>query len=647
MLRRQLFFRLVAGLCLLAAAACPRALAQAEHIVDYHSDITLQSDATLLVTETIRVVSRGIQIRHGIYRDFPTRYRDALGNNFEVGFRFLSATLDGAEETARVEDYSNGKRIYLGDAHAFVSRGEHTYTIAYETTRQLGFFKDHDELYWNVTGNGWSFPIDHASASIHLPEQIPSGEVELSGFTGPQGSMERSLTASAEGADNYEFAATRGLGPREGLSIVLAFPKGFFAEPTASQKLSYFLADNRDAAAGGAGLLLIVLYYYLVWSAVGRDPAKGVIMPLYEPPSDFSPAALRYLVRMGFDNKAFTAAILNMAVRGYLTIKNQAGSYTLYRTKATEGNLSADEKQVAKSLFDGRGEIWLHNENHATISAAIKSLKTWLKTSEEKIYFLTNSRYSAPAIVLSIALLLGIVAMQGPQKIFIAAFLCVWLSIWSLAVAGLVMADAVAWKAAFEGGVKPGGIVKAVVFTGFSVPFLGGEAMGVFMLEKATSFSVVALLAATVVIHLVFHFLLRAPTSAGRSVLDKIEGFKMFLGAVDGDRLDRVMPPEKTPEVFEKWLPYALALDLEQRWSEKFAGVIDASSHTPGSNANGYAPAWYSGPGLATLGAAGLAGSLGSSFSNAISSSASAPGSSGGGGGGSGGGGGGGGGGGW
>ena len=644
---RPCFLRLLAGLCLLAAATAPRLFAQTERILEYHSDITLQNDSTLRVTETIRVVSRGIQIRHGIYRDFPTRYKDALGNNFEVGFRFLGATLDGAPETARVEDYSNGKRIYLGDRNLFVSTGEHTYTIAYETTRQLGFFKDHDELYWNVTGNGWAFAIDHASASVHLPEYIPRGEVGLSGFTGPQGSTEHSLATSAEAADTYEFAATRALGPREGLSIVLDFPKGLFAEPTASQKLSYFLADNRDAAAGGAGLLLIVLYYYLVWSAVGRDPAKGAIMPLYEPPSGFSPAALRYLVRMGFDNKAFTAAILDMAVRGYLTIKNQAGSYTLYRTKATDRNLSADEKQIANALFDGRGEIWLHNENHATIGASIKSLKTWLKTSEEKIYFLTNSRYSAPAIVLSIALLLGIVAMQGTQKIVVAAFLCVWLSIWSLAVAGLVIADAVAWKAAFEGGVKAGGIVKAAVFTVFSVPFLGGEAMGIFMLAKFTSFSVAALLIATVVIHLVFHFLLKAPTSAGRSLLDKIEGFKMFLGAVDGDRLDRVMPPEKTPEIFERWLPYALALDLEQRWAEKFAGVIDASSHAPDSNSNGYAPAWYSGPGLATLGAAGFASSLGGSFSNAISSSASAPGSSGGGGGGAGGGGGGGGGGGW
>ena len=647
MSKRRSLIRLFAGLCLIAAGAAPRTLAQTERILDYHSDITLQSDATLVVTETIHVVSRGIQIRHGIYRDFPTRYRDALGNNFEVSFRFLGATLDGAPETARVEDYSNGKRIYLGDRNRFVSTGEHTYTIAYETTRQLGFFKDHDELYWNVTGNGWGFRIDHASATVHLPDQIPNGEAELSGFTGPQGSMERSLTTSVDADHSCEFEATRALGPREGLSILVSFPKGFFAEPTASQKLSYFLEDNRDAAVGGVGLLLIVLYYYLVWSAVGRDPAKGVIMPLYEPPSDFSPAAIRYLVRMGFDNKAFTAAVLDMAVRGYLTIKNQAGSYTLYRTTATDRNLSADEKQIANALFDGRGEIWLHNEYHTTISGAIKSLKTWLKTSEQKMYFLTNSRYSAPAIALSIALLLGIVAMQGPQKIFIAAFLCVWLSIWSLAVAGLVIADAVAWKAAFEGGVKWGGIAKAAVITAFSLPFLGGEAFGVFMLAKFTSFSIVALLLATVVIHLVFHFLLKAPTSAGRNVLDKIEGFKMFLGAVDGDRLDRVTPPEKMPEVFEKWLPYALALDLEQRWAEKFAGVIDASSHAPDSSSNGYSPAWYSGPGLATLGAAGFASSLGSSFSSAISSSATAPGSSGGGGGGSGGGGGGGGGGGW
>ena len=87
-------------------------------------------------------------------------------------------------ETFRVEDFANGKRIYLGDPNAIVPRGRHVYTISYTTNRQLGFFKDHDELYWNATGNGWIFPIRHASATVHLPAGIPADKVKLSGTPG-------------------------------------------------------------------------------------------------------------------------------------------------------------------------------------------------------------------------------------------------------------------------------------------------------------------------------------------------------------------------------------------------------------------------------------------------------------------------------
>jgi hypothetical protein len=128
-------------LCLLWSFCGLAAHAQTERILSYHSDITLHEDASLTVIETIRVFATGNQIRHGIYRDFPTSYEDMLTNSFNVGFRFLGATRDGQPEQARVEDLSNGKRIYLGDAGSFVPRGEHTYTITYFTDRQVGFLE--------------------------------------------------------------------------------------------------------------------------------------------------------------------------------------------------------------------------------------------------------------------------------------------------------------------------------------------------------------------------------------------------------------------------------------------------------------------------------------------------------------------------
>src|SRR5271165_4686158 len=170
--------------------------AQTERILDFHSDITLQDDSSLQVTETITVVAAGGLIRHGIFREFPTRYSSPYNNRYVVGFQMLSATRDSREETFRVENYSNGVRIYLGDPNLTVPPGRHVYTLTYTTNRQLGFFSDHDELFWNVTGLGWDFLIDHASATVILPLDIPAEQVKLSGFTGPQGSHEAQLSSS-------------------------------------------------------------------------------------------------------------------------------------------------------------------------------------------------------------------------------------------------------------------------------------------------------------------------------------------------------------------------------------------------------------------------------------------------------------------
>lgn len=619
---------------------------QTERILDFHSDITLQDDSSLLVTETITVYAAGNQIRHGIFREFPTQYKDPYNNRYVVDFQMQSATCDAAEENFRVEPYSNGKRIYLGDPHFAVQPGRHTYTLTYITTRQLGFFKDHDELYWNATGNGWGFPIDHSSATVHLLTAIPADRVTLSGFTGPQGSRNADLTSSREDAA-FEFATRHSLGPKEGLSILLKWPKGYVAEPTFSQKRDYFFRDNRDALLLAIGFLVTLLYYVIAWFAVGRDPRPGVIMPRYEPPPNLSPAAMRYLVRMGYDNKTFAAAILDMGARGFLKIKQQAGSYTLYATGKDNSSLSPDEKQIASEVFDGRDQLWLHNENHAILQAAQKSLKRWLKTTEEKVYFSKNSRYLIAPVLFSIGMFAADLISHGTPQVFMGFFLCFWLTIWTLAVASMILTLGKSWSALLHGTKGPiAGIGKCIFTTLFTIPFAAGEVMGLWFLVKATSASLALFVVAMAVLHFLFLYLMKAPTTVGRALLDQVEGFKMFLGEVDGDRLNRINPPEQTPEVFEKFLPYALALDVEQQWAEKFSGVLAMAGTAPGDNA-GITPSFYSASSGAFSGAA-FSSSFADSFTSAISSSSSAPGSDGGGGGGgSGGGGGGGGGGGW
>jgi hypothetical protein len=646
-MRVPITIRFLLAACLSLSAALS-ARGPAERILDYHSDITLEDDGSLRVTETITVVSAGQQIRHGIFREFPTTYMDPYNNRYVVGFQMLSATCDSAPEQFRVQDQFNGKRIYLGNPNAIVSPGRHVYTITYTTNRQLGFYKDHDELFWNVTGNGWDFPIDAASATVHLPLNIPADKVTLSGFTGPKGSRESRLASSSDDA-GFEFTAQRPLVWHEGLSVLLQWPKGYITPHTFSQNLEFFFRDNRGALLLGSGFLVTLLYYLIAWSTVGRDPVRGVIVALYEPPASLSPSSMRYLMRMGYDNKTFAAAILDMAVRGFLKIKEESGAYRLTLTGTDDRALTPDEKQIASELFEGRNDFLLKQENHTLIKGAMVATQKWLKSAEEKTYFLTNSRYLIPAILISLLVALAYFASLGSAGTIGGLFISLWLTIWTIAVSALVLGALAAWKEVLRGGhsaVISGG--RALFLTLFAIPFLGGEAMGLFFLTKVTSLSFGIFLIATGILHGVFVHLMKAPTFAGRRLMDQVEGFKMFLGSVDGDRMNRTVPPQQTPEVFEKFLPYALALDVEQDWANKFSGVLSAAGTAPGSSGSPYTPSFYSGDSWNSFSGAGFATSFGSSLTSAISSSASAPGSGGGGGsGGSGGGGGGGGGGGW
>jgi hypothetical protein len=625
-----------------------------ERILDFQSDITVAADASMTLRETIRVRAEGNEIKRGIFRDFPTRYRDALGHQVHVDFELLETLRDGRPEQSRRQSQGNGVRIYLGREDVFLDPGEYTYTIAYRVTRELGFFADHDELYWNVTGNGWAFPIDRASAEVTLPPRVPRAGIRVEGYTGPEGSKARDLEAHITEFSRAEFATTRPLGPNEGLTIVVGWPKGFVAEPTREERIRWFLADNRNAAAGLVGLLVVIGYYAVVWTRVGKDPDPGVIVTRYEPPDGFTPAAVRYLVRMGYDDKTFAAAIVSLAVQKQLVIKEDDGEYTLERVTDAKAKLRPDEALLLAALFGGARSLKLGTASGATVRAAVATLKTKLEGAIEKIYFLRNAKYLTPGIVLSVLAVAAIILATEETGLKAgAAFMMVWLSGWSVGVYALLQQVWRAWREAIAANGLASGfkMVGAMFPTLFAIPFVAGEVFGVAMLAFMTSVGAVVALLLVIAANLVFHRLLRAPTLAGRSVLDQIDGLRQFLSAVEGDRLERT-PIQKTPELFEKLLPYAMALDVEEEWSNQFADVLAAA----GRGGEEYSPSWYrghvSGANFTGVGTAALVGALGSSMSSAISSASTPPGSSsgssgGGGGGSSGGGGGGGGGGGW
>ena len=195
--RPSFFSAALAVMLCLVISGTGIAAAASERILSFASAITVDPDAGMLVTETIKVVSSGEQIKRGIYRDFPTTYKDRAGNTYVVGFAIQAVALDGRPEAHHTEALSNGIRIYMGRKEVLLPPGEHTYTLSYRTDRQLGFFKDHDELYWNVTGNGWIFPIETASATVLPPPGVPADRIALAGYTGPTGADGPGLHRSA------------------------------------------------------------------------------------------------------------------------------------------------------------------------------------------------------------------------------------------------------------------------------------------------------------------------------------------------------------------------------------------------------------------------------------------------------------------
>src|SRR5208282_1102343 len=436
-----------------------------EQILSYNSDLTVNADGTLLVRETITVSATGAQIKYGIHRDVPTRYHDNFGNPYIVHFEVVSLERDGQPEDFHLGKLGNGLRIYMGNSRELVPPGEHTYELTYSVDREIGFFPDHDELYWNVTGDEWIFPIQKASATLHLPKGIAQQAILLDAYTGRQGSAETDYTASADNQSNATFRTVRALGPHEGLTVVARWPKGFVSPPTDDQKFLYFLEDNQTSLIGVIGLLVLLIYYTAAYFLAGRDPSQGEIIPRTEPPRGFSPAALRFIWRRAFDQKALIANLVDLAVKKQLAILEEAsGTYILGRLRSDslptgtglgsgEGpapKVSRDEKLVLDKLFAAGDTIPMVPVNHAIVGGAIEALHHHLRSSLEKVYFMTNCRYLIPGLLISLATVVRCgFSIQGGQRLLVL-FLTIWLFPWGLGCLTVAFLAIAAWKYALS-----------------------------------------------------------------------------------------------------------------------------------------------------------------------------------------------------
>ncbi len=561
----------VLALTLLAAVA-----AADERILGFDSDIRVFADGTLEVTETIRVRAEGHQIRRGIYRDFPVDYEDRLGNSYRITLEPLGVLRNDRPEPYHTVRSGRDVRTYFGSKNRFLDHGEHTYVFRYRVNRMLGFFEQHDELYWNVTGNNWVFPIDSATATVRLEFDAPREALMVDGYTGRFGSTAQDYGRFLDDEGNVHFSANNPLPASHGLTIVVGWPKGFVSEPTRVTRLGWLLEDNLNLLLAVGGFVLLLAYYIPVWLRHGKDPEEGVIVTRYEPPGGFSPASLRYIRQMYYDDKVMTAAIVNLAVKGYLEISNDGDTHSLRKRDAmrAHGALAPGEKELYEELFAEQNVVELEDKNHQVLGSARSAHIKSLKNDYKQHYFKTNGLLNVPAIaIVTGSTILALTADGGPTPLVIAAV-----------------------------------VLNFVTMAYFAI-------------------------------------IMKRPTLRGRKLLDEMMGFSDYLEIAEKDEMNLRNPPEKTPQLFEALLPYALALGVEQAWSEKFAAVLAAIRNPDGS---AWQPSWYHG----TWNSSNLskaATGLTSGLNSAVSSSVTPPGSSSGGGGGgsSGGGGGGGGGGGW
>ncbi|WP_159744470.1 DUF2207 domain-containing protein [Luteimonas cellulosilyticus] len=379
-------FRLLLSILLLLCAA--PLLAQ-ERILSYDSDLQLDADGSLDVTERIRVRAEGENIRRGIYRTFPTRYKDRLGNRIAVDFEMLGLQRDGQPEPFFIENLANGVRINTGNDDVLPVPAEFTYTLRYRVTRQIGFFDTHDELYWNAIGTGWDFPIDTGSATLRLPRAVPAADLLAECWTGPQGSRAQACRAAVTAPGEARWTLTEPLQPGEGLTTTLAFPKGLIPEPTRNQRLLWLLDDNRAALIALAGLLAMLVFGVLRWRQVGRDPKPGTVVVTYDPPDALPPATLRYIEKNHVDTRAFSADVLALAVAGHVTVHREGKlldeDWHVARASGG-GTLDAGQQALLADLFKTGDTLAFDKKNASRMQTILAptsgaSSRRWARAS--------------------------------------------------------------------------------------------------------------------------------------------------------------------------------------------------------------------------------------------------------------------------
>ncbi|WP_440657283.1 DUF2207 domain-containing protein [Ensifer adhaerens] len=614
--------RFAAAFAVLVFLLATAGVGRAEEVFSaYRSVIDVAKDGTMTVTETITATVEGNKIRRGIYRDMPLTFTDAKGKRSKVDFKLLSVERDGEEEPYRTETINGGIRIYTGSAEVFLERGEHTFQFTYETGRQIRFFDDHDELYWNVTGTEWDFPIDEASATVTLPDGVRAEALDY--FTGSYGATGKDARASKDGSEIF-FATTRRLDPREGLTIAIKMPKGSIDRPTSSQENAWWLHDHLALVIAGAGLAVVLLYYSQAWLRTGRDPDRGVMVPRWDPPEGISPALVNYIDNRGFSGEGWTAlsaAALNLAVKGHVVLEDLKNAIVIAATgKKPDEKLPTGEAAVMKAVNAAGGKLTIDRAHGTRVQATGADFRNAMEREHRGKYYHANSGYIVAGVILSVlavaaVFLFGDLSEDSLPLVIVPVFIAFFVSI--LAVS-------------FGKSLRRERSLMSRIMSIVVVAFIGFVAFTIFSTILAAVFYSAAetdelpllfVIGAIVLVNVLFFFLMGAPTPLGTRMMDGIDGLRQYMTLAEKDRMNMQGAPEMSPRHFETLLPYAVALGVEKPWTETFDRWLLAAA-AGAAAAAAYQPGWYHGDGFgsSTFGdrIGGFAGSMADTMTSSL-----------------------------
>jgi len=544
---------LIAALLLLPAALwAQRSLA----IKQFDADIIVRQDGTLDVTERITVAFQGKW--NGVYRTVPVKYRNPQGFSWRIRLDEAGATDAATGASLKVERERQGAdlkfKVWVPGAED-VTR---TVVFRYRVANGLRFFDDHDELYWNVTGDQWDVPIEAARARIELPAAV-SG-VRAIAYNGPYGARSQDASVAIEG-NVVRIAMPASLGFHEGLTAVVGWDKGAVREPTASEQAGGFLASNWPLLLP----LVVLLGMWWRWRRVGRDPEARPVAPRYEPEGGLTPAEAGTLLDESVDMRDITATIVDLAVRGHLRIEERD-------TPKLLGLLSSTE-YIFHRLAPPAGAAPLQPHEQALLFGIFQSDRQEVPLSE-----LENEFYQhLPGIRSGVY---NRLVERGYYRARPDQVKGRW------TVLGVLMAIV----------ITGGGIVAAARLGMTPLPFLVGGVLSAIIVAA-------------------FGQVMPARTVAGARAYEASRGFEEFLRRVESDRFARVI---KTPEMFERFLPYAMAFGVEKKWAHAFADIVREP------------PTWYVGAHPAGFSPSGFTSRLGALTNQVGSTMSSSPRSSGG-----------------